>query len=111
MPVFGLGKFHARQDDVLVDFSAYDGRTIRIITAGPPKPEEFAIYFENVSVLSFMQNGVPFYAVEGEGFKYEADRRGVLSEIFDRFYKIPLILPMTGCPFCERYCGAVRCPP
>ena len=58
-----------------------------------------------------MQSGVPFYAVEGTGFNYEAYRRGVLGEIFKRFYNIPKALPMTGCPFCERYCGAVRCPP
>ena len=111
MPVFGVGKFHARQDDALVDFSIYQGKTIRIITGAPPLLDEFAPYFERVTVLSFMQSGVPFYAVEGTGFNYEAYRRGVLGEIFKRFYNIPKALPMTGCPFCERYCGAVQCSP
>ena len=50
-------------------------------------------------------------ALEGTDFNYPAYRRGVLGEIFKRFYSIPAALPMTGCPFCERYCGAVRCPP
>lgn len=109
MPVFGVGRFHARQDDMLVDFSLYQGKTIRIITAGPPDPDEFKPYFESVRVLNFMQNDVPFYAVEGTGFKYEAYREGVLGTIFKRFYNIPSALPMTGCPFCERYCGQVRC--
>ena len=111
MPVFGVGKFHARQDDALVDFSIYQGKTIRIITAAPPVLEEFAPYFERVSVLSYMQSGVPFYALEGTGFDYEAYRSGVLGEIFKRYYNIPQALPMTGCPFCERFCGQVRCPP
>jgi hypothetical protein len=111
MPVFGVGKFHARQDDALVDFSVYEGKTIRIITADPPALNEFAPYFERVAVLAFTQSGVPFYAVEGTGFNYQAYRRGVLGAIFKRFYSIPQALPMTGCPFCERYCGAVRCPP
>ena len=62
-------------------------------------------------MLRFSQNGVPFYALEGTGFNYPAYRQGVLGEIFKRFYSIPKALPMTGCPFCERYCGAVRCPP
>ena len=57
-----------------------------------------------------MQNGVAFYVVEGVGFNYPAYRQGVLGDIFKGFYNIPKWLPMTGCPFCERYCGQVRCP-
>jgi hypothetical protein len=110
MPVFGVGRFHARQDDVLVDFSVYQGKTVRVITADPPKLEEFNPYFESVTVLSFMQSGVPFYAVEGTVFNYEAYRQDVLGTAFRLFYNIPTWLPMTGCPFCERYCGQVRCP-
>lgn len=110
MPVFGVGKFHARQDDMLVDFSVYQGKTVRVITADPPKLEEFKPYFETVTVFSFTQSGVPFYAVEGTGFNYQAYRQGVLGQAFRLFYNIPTWLPMTGCPFCERYCGQVRCP-
>ena len=110
MPVFGVGRFHARQDDMLVDFSIYQGKTLRVITGQAPKLDEFRPYFERVAVLTFMQSGVPFYAVEGTGFNYEAYRQGVLGDIFRRFYNIPRALPMTGCPFCERYCGQVRCP-
>ena len=110
MPVFGVGRFHARQDDMLVDFSIYQGKTIRVITAASPNLDEFKPYFESVQLLTFMQDGVPFYAVEGTAFKYQAYREGVLGSIFKRFYNIPRALPMTGCPFCERYCGQVRCP-
>ena len=60
--------------------------------------------------LEMEQSGVPFYALEGTGFNYAAYRQGVLGDIFKRFYSIPKALPMTGCPFCERYCGQVRCP-
>lgn len=110
MPVFGVGKFHARQDDMLVDFSLYQGKTIRIIVADKPRLEEFAPYFESVREIRFEQNGVPFYAVEGKGFNYPAYREGVLGVAFKRYFNIPSWLPMTGCPFCERYCGQVRCP-
>ena len=110
MPVFGVGRFHARQDDMLVDFSLYQGKTIRIIHGSPPSLDEFKPYFDKVAVLGFVQNGVTFYAVEGTGFNYEAYRKEVLGSIFKRFYNIPKALPMTGCPFCERYCGQVRCP-
>ncbi|MDB5932205.1 MAG: glycosyl transferase, family 39 [Polaromonas sp.] len=110
MPVFGVGKFHARQDDMLVDFSLYQGKTLRILTPDKPRPEEFQPYFEKVSVNAFMQDGVTFHVVEGTAFNYPAYRAGVLGEAFRRFYNIPVWLPMTGCPFCERYCGQVRCP-
>ena len=109
MPVFGVGRFHARQDDMLVDFSVYPGKTIRVITGGRPQPEDFSPYFASVRALEFMQDGVPFYAVEGSAFNYAAYRDGVLGAIYKRFYNIPAALPMTGCPFCERYCGKVRC--
>jgi hypothetical protein len=110
MPVFGVGQFHARQDDMLVDFSLYQGKTIRVIASDKPDPAEFQPYFESVRVIGFMQDGVPFYAVEGVGFRYAAYRDGVLGVAFRRFYNIPSWLPMTGCPFCERYCGQLRCP-
>ena len=110
MPVFGPGKFHARQDDMLVDFSIYQGKTVRVILSDTPNMADFAPYFERVRALPIEQSGVVFHVVEGEGFNFEAYRSGVLGEIFKRYYKIPNWLPMTGCPFCERYCGQVRCP-
>ncbi|HYW56877.1 MAG TPA: glycosyltransferase family 39 protein [Polaromonas sp.] len=110
VPVFGPGNFHARQDDLLVDFSVYQGKTVRIIRMDLPRVEEYQPYFSSVRVLTFAQNGVPFYAVEGQGFNYAAYKTGVLAPIYKRYYNIPAWLPMTGCPFCERLCGQVRCP-
>ena len=109
MPVFGPGNFHARQDDMLVDFSLYQGKTVRILRMDAPRLEEYQPYFDSVQVLGFSQDGVPFYAVEGRGFNYAAYKKGVLATIYSRYYNIPAWLPMTGCPFCERLCGQVRC--
>jgi hypothetical protein len=112
VPVFGPGKFHARQDDLLVDFSIYQGKTIRVLVSDsdPPPLDDYRPYFDSVQPLSFVQSGVTFHGVEGRNFNYEAYRQGVLGTIFQRYYNIPSWLPMTGCPFCERYCGQVRCP-
>ena len=110
MPVFGIGRFHARQDDMLVDFSVYQGKTIRVITGAPSNLDDFRPYFRSVKSLTVTQNGVPFYVIEGIGFDFQSYRQGVLGDVFKRFYNIPNWLPMTGCPFCERYCGQVRCP-
>ena len=110
VPVFGPGRFHARQDDMLVDFSLYQGKTVRIIHGAQPDLANYRPYFESVDVRPIEQSGVTFYVVEGQGFNFPAYRDGVLATIFKRYYNIPTWLPMTGCPFCERYCGEVRCP-
>ncbi len=109
MPVFGPGRFHARQDDLLVDFSLYQGQNLRVIHGGLPDLSQYRPYFDSVELLSFTQSGVSFYVVEGRGFNYAAYRDGVLTTIYRRYYNIPTWLPMTGCPFCERLCGQVRC--
>jgi Dolichyl-phosphate-mannose-protein mannosyltransferase len=110
MPIFGVGKFHARQDDMLVDYAVYQGKTIRIISQDLPNLDDYRRFFETVKLLTFSQNGVAFYAVEGAGFNYAVYKKDIVGEIHRRFYKIPPALPMTGCPLCERYCGQVRCP-
>lgn len=110
VPVFGPGKFHARQDDLLVDYSIYQGKTIRVLLSDPPVLDDFTPYFDSVQPHTVVVSGVTFHYVEGRNFNYEAYRRGVLGEIFQRYYAIPTWLPMTGCPFCVRYCGQVQCP-
>ncbi|MES2977183.1 MAG: glycosyltransferase family 39 protein [Pseudomonadota bacterium] len=109
VPVFGPGRFHARQDDILVDFSVYQGRTLRIIHGGLPDLAKYQPYFDSVRVIPVEQSGVTFYVVEGKGFNYPAYRDGVLATIYQRYYNIPRQLPMTGCPFCQRLCGQLRC--
>ena len=109
VPVFGRGNFHARQDDLRVDYSVYQGRTIRIVRTELPKLEDYRPYFESVELLKYTQSQLDFYAVEGKGFKYAAYRDGVLAEINRRYYQVPSWLPLAACPFCERLCGSARC--
>jgi hypothetical protein len=59
--------------------------------------------------LNVQVSGARFHAVLGQGFNAQAYHREVLGTIYEKYYQIPQWLPMTGCPFCERYCGAVRC--
>ncbi len=110
VPVFGPGKFHARQDDMLVDYSLYQGKTIRVLMQDAPNLDDYQPYFESVRAWTVLQSGVIFHVVEGRDFNFEAYRKGVLAEVFRRYYKIPTWLPMTGCPYCVRYCGQVSCP-
>ena len=109
LPVFGTGGFHARQDDLLVNFADFDGKTIRIIGLSKPKLDEYRAYFDEVSLITVSQDEVPFYAVEGTHFNWVLYRDTVLKDIFEKRHQIPSWLPMTGCPFCQHYCGQVRC--
>ena len=109
VPVFGEGSFHARQDDLLVNFADYEGRTVRIIGFSQPQLDDYRPYFDSVSLITVMQDGVPFYAVEGKNFKWPTYRDTVLKTVFEKYHQIPSFLPMTGCPFCQHYCGQVRC--
>lgn len=109
VPVFGVGSFHARQDDLLVNFADFDGRTLRIVGFQKPNLDDYRIYFDSVSLLTVSQDDVPFYAIEGKNFKWSVYRDTVMKDIFLQRHQIPTWLPMTGCPFCQHYCGEIRC--
>ena len=104
-----MGNFHARQDDVRVDFSIYNGKTIRIIRTDKPEMGDYTPYFANTRLLEFQQDGAKFYAVEGIAFNYAAYKEGVLKDINSRYYRIPTWLPTGTCAFCRRLCGKDRC--
>lgn len=111
VPVFGPGSVHARQDDLIVDYAAFDGQTLRIVRQSKPALAEYSPYFDSVRVLPYSQDGQPFYAVEGVGFHYAAYREQVMGDINRRYYHFPSWLPVWGCAFCQHYCGAARCSP
>ncbi|WP_293777742.1 glycosyltransferase family 39 protein [uncultured Oxalicibacterium sp.] len=102
-PTFGVGKFHARQDDLLVDFRMFEGRNIRIFDRRAIDAAELTPYFSSVTVHRFEIDGVPFWFADGEGFKYDVYRERILKTIAQRYYRIPSFLPVYGCQFLERY--------
>ena len=101
--VFGEGSFHARQDDFTTDWRAQDGKNVLILRRSAPRSDEYAPYFDRLELREFAVEGVRFYLVLGQGFKYAAYHDKVLARIRDRFYGIPAWLPQRGCDFCERY--------
>jgi hypothetical protein len=108
VPVYGVGRHHARQDDLQVDFRAWDGARVRVFMRQPVDLAAHAPYFERVSAHRFEVHGVTYHWLDGEGFRYEAYRDGVLAEAARRFQRVPSWLPVLGHPFCERY-GLADC--
>lgn len=111
VPVLGPGSFHARQDDLIVDYSALEGRTIRVMATRPISAESYQGFFDSTRLLTFQQSGVNFYVVEGVNFHYQAYREQVMAEVNRRYYAFPSWLPVWHCSFCQAYCGAARCTP
>lgn len=103
VPVFGTGKFHARQDDVLVDFREFEGRTIRIFDKTQPGLSDLEPFFESVSRSDVVVNGNTYWMIEGRGFRFAPYRESVLAVIDQRYYQLPQRLPVLGCPFKQRY--------
>jgi 4-amino-4-deoxy-L-arabinose transferase-like glycosyltransferase len=110
VPVYGVGRHYAREDDLRFDFRAWDGRAVRVFFRSPVNPEDHAAFFQRVSVSTFHVAGVTYYQLDGEGFRYQAYRDSVLSQIAEQFHHIPPWLPLKGSPFCERY-GFQSCSP
>lgn len=102
-PVFGIGKFHARQDDVIADFRQYDGRPVRVFDRKPIKQDDLAPFFDSVTVTSFEVAGVRFWYADGSNFNYALYRERVLKTIAERYYRVPPFLPTYGCQFLQRY--------
>lgn len=102
--VFGPGSGHARHDDILTDFRAFDAQNILILRkSAPDVAEQYAPFFREVEVREIDVRGAKFWIVLGRVFDYAAYREGVLEPIRKHWYAIPAWLPMTRCYFCERY--------
>jgi hypothetical protein len=101
--VFGVGSYHARQDDLITDWRAQDGRNVLILLKNEPKKGEYEAFFNHVEFDEFVVQGVRLYLVLGQGFNYAVYHEKVLTRIRQRFYRIPAWLPQRGCEFTERY--------
>jgi hypothetical protein len=103
VPVFGAGSSYARQDDLLTDWRRYDGRDLLVLRRAPPDLERYRPYFREVEARAVEARGTTHYAVLGRGFDYAAYRERVLTDVRERWYRIPSWLPVGGCYFFERY--------
>ncbi len=103
VPVFGSGSFHARFDDEVTDFSALQGRDLRINSTRRPDPEKFAPYFNRVVLHEKRIDGASVWIVDGYGFRFRTYRDRVLAEVAKRYYRVPDFLPLYGCRFLQRY--------
>ena len=103
VPVFGPGSSHARHDDILTDWRAYQGRDLTILRRDEADLARYRPYFREVEARRIEVRGAAFHVVLGRGFDYAAYREGVLKPVRERWYRIPARLPVGACYFFERY--------
>ena len=101
--VFGEGTSHARHDDIVTDFRAFNGKNILILLKHEPEFDKFGPYFKSIEFKQFEVEGVNFHLVLGQGFDYATYREKVLRQVKEKYYAIPRYLPMGGCYFCDKY--------
>jgi len=109
-PTFGPGSAHGRHDDILTDFRALDGKDILVVRKTAAEPDEYRPYFRSIEMREVDIRGARYFLVLGQGFDYGAYRDGVLTEVRDRYYRIPRYLPQGRCYLCERYWASTTCP-
>jgi len=103
VPVFGVGRHHARQDDLSFNFKNLDGRPVSVFSHNQFDLDLYQPYFDNVKNSSFNLKGVTYYILKGDSFRYQAYRDQFLVHAAMKFYQLPNWLPVWGQPFCERY--------
>ena len=103
VPVFGRGNSHARQSDIDTDWRAHAGKDLLVLKREPPLPQDYQPYFRDIEIRKIALGGGRYHAVLGRGFDYAAYRARVLTDIRERYYRIPPPLPVARCYFFERY--------
>lgn len=101
--VYGMGSKHARQNDIITDFRRLDGKNLLVFDKSPTPSSDYIPYFTHVTRTTIKIDGALFYVALGNHFNYAAYQQHVLTDIRDRYYRIPQYLPHTPCYFCIRY--------
>jgi hypothetical protein len=107
--VWGAGSHYARQDDLWTDYRAFTGADVLLVAKKPVPEAAFDPYFRAVERRELPLHGATLHIARGRGFDFERYRREVLARVRERYYDLPAWLPVTGCPFCERYFSLEAC--
>lgn len=103
LPVFLSPSKYGRQNDLITDFQALDGKNILIFAVKPLEQHHYRPFFRQVEFKTMQVHGATFHLLFGRGFLFEKYKKGYLQKIANQFYSVPQALPCAGCPFVERY--------
>ncbi|MDZ7663486.1 ArnT family glycosyltransferase [Thiohalophilus sp.] len=101
IPVFGISSYHGREDDKITDFRRFDGKNILVFSHH--SKEAYRPYFRESTIKQLHIEQTHYHLFVGKGFDYQKYREEVLSDIVQRYYRIPDYLPVGSCYMYERY--------
>jgi hypothetical protein len=105
VPVLGRGSYHGRQDDLLTDFRALDGKDLMVIASRRKRAEVTHSWFDSIETREVVVRGAKLFVVLGRGFQYETYRQEILQVVAERYYSMPAWLRRISrpCFFRARY--------
>ncbi len=101
--VMGVASKYGRQDDVITDWRALDGKGVAVLLYAGKGTVEYARYFERTRLYPVTVRGVTDVLLVGEGFRYSVYRDAVLERVRQQFYRRPWFLPCGTCYFYDKY--------
>jgi hypothetical protein len=102
VPVIFHRGVYGRQSDFKMDFSKFDGKNIAIYT-DIHDGSSYMKYFKNARKMATPLVRGNVKILLGEGFNFELYRKDILTNILDRYYRIPHDLPYGKCYFHDKY--------
>ena len=101
--VFGDASKYGRQDDMLTDYRAFNGKGMAVLLYAQSSVPKYSGYFDRYQVFEISVRGTTDYLLVGDGFHYQAYRDQVLRRIQQRYYRLPWFLPCRSCYFYAKY--------
>lgn len=105
--VLGMGSHYGRQDDLISNLEALNGKDMVYLTRrGEGELEALQTFFDELRYRELTVAGATVGLAEGYGFRYAAYREAILQPLFERYYDFPSWLPLGQCRFAQQYSGA-----
>ncbi len=96
VPVLGVGSYHGRQDDIITDYRAFDGKGLAIVSH-KADVALYAKYFQHFTHVVLPFKGTQYHLGIGVHFNYAKYEQEVLQNVKQYYYQIPDWLPSQGC--------------
>jgi len=101
--VFGDIGHSGREYDINFDFKKLDGKDILIFSPLYIDGKKYSEFFEEVEKKEILIEEGKFYLLFCKKFNFGKYRNIILSQTYEKFYKIPEFLPHKGNFFKEKY--------
>ncbi|MCL5674559.1 MAG: glycosyltransferase family 39 protein [Candidatus Omnitrophica bacterium] len=101
--IFGSLSRSGREDDVISDFTEFNGKDFLIFCPEKPDKKFYGQFFKKVKIVTRKIDGATVYFVLGKKFIFRSYKNLILKKVLEDYYTVPKFLPHYGNPFKEKY--------